>query len=291
MVEISKPKLIAYSETADWDHAIAAPSPALEPLVPAYVGHYQDLDHPVHRLQVPSTQVVLVLGFGDDLEVRSLGNKAPSRMYQSFVVGLDAMPLLSKHRGERHCIAVPLSPRSAYRLFQGASVDFAETTVSLEEIWSQDAKRLMEQLSEQSSWPQRFALVDQVLVEKFTASQRKIRPEIGWAWRQLKSRGGCVSIRQLARTIGWSDRHFATCFREHIGTTPKAAARQMRFVQAHQLLSTDNRSLCDIALACGYSDQSHFTREFQAFFGCSPDAYRKVGEPDLSGIPGDVVRR
>jgi len=225
------------------------------------------------------------LGFGDDLEIRQVGSEANPRLYQSFIVGLESMPLISEHVGERYCVAVPLSPRSAYRLFQGASKEFAKTTLALEEIWGQEASRLTEQLSELSSWSQVFAFTDQVLIEKFTDSQHRIRPEIRWAWNQLKFHGGCVSIQELAKKIGWSDRHFAKCFREYIGTNPKAAARQMRFVQAHRMLSAaDHPSLSDIALTCGYSDQSHFTREFHAFSGCSPATYRKADVNAISDV-------
>jgi AraC-like DNA-binding protein len=192
--------------------------------------------------------------------------------------------------GTRHCIEIALRPWAANRLFQGASTEFAKETIALENIWGKDANMLIEQLSEISSWSKQFSLIDRVLVEKFITSHSMVRPEIRWAWNQLESQGGCLSIRQLAKTIGWSDRHFAKCFREQIGMTPKAAARQIRFTQAHRLLTaSDDYALSEIALICGYSDQSHFTREFHSFSGCSPTTYQKAHFANLPGIPGDIV--
>ena len=141
-----------------------------------------------------------------------------------------------------------------------------------------------------SSWQERFSLVDQVLLEKFATSSQIIRPEIRWAWNQLERHGGRIQIRQLAEMIGWSDRYFATRFREQIGVTPKAAARRIRFNHAHQLLkASDHYALSEIALTCGYSDQSHFTREFRLFSGCSPRVFQKAHFADLLGTPGDIV--
>jgi len=120
---------------------------------------------------------------------------------------------------------------------------------------------------------------------------RRIRPEIRWAWNQLESQGGCLSIRQLAKMIGWSDRHFAKCFREQIGINPKAAARQIRFTQAYRLLTaSDEYALSEIALACGYSDQSHLTREFHSFSGCSPKTLQNAHFDDFPGIWGNIVQ-
>lgn len=279
-------------DTTIQEYVAGTPLPALKRWLTEYKGYYEALAHPLHRLQVPRAQVFLIFGFGDDLHIRSVDQRSAAgsvvsrrstadsrtdpKVLQSFVVGIEASPLVSEHFGVRHCIEIPLSPCIAHRLFRGTTAEFATEVVALEDIWGQDANSLTAQMSEQPSWLQRFALIDQVLMEKIAQSNRRVRPEIRWAWNQLKSQGGCLPIRQLAKAIGWSERHFAKCFREDIGITPKAAARQIRFTQAHHLLMTEEEQpLSEIALTCGYSDQSHFTREFHAFSGSSPKMFQK----------------
>lgn len=258
------------------DYAVGSPRSTLRPWLDQYQGFYEALAHPRHRLQVPRARVFLILGFGNELRVRPVGSQGRSQGFQSFVVGIAANPLLSEHRGARHCIEIPIAPWMAHRLFQGAAAEFAGDAIALEDLWGQDAQRLTAQVSELPFWSERFAFIDQVLAAKIAQSQWQVRPEICWAWNQLESHGGCLSIRQLARSIGWSDRYFASCFREHIGITPKAAARQIRFTQAHQrVLTGADQSLSETAATCGYSDQSHLTREFQAFSGCSPQAWQQ----------------
>lgn len=59
---------------------------------------------------------------------------------------------------------------------------------------------------------------------------------------------------------------------------------RQRFARAHALLlATPTAGLADLADRCGYSDQSHFTREFRHFAACSPAAYARA---DLGGVPG-----
>jgi AraC-like DNA-binding protein len=282
--------LDASGKGAAWEQVGGKPPVSIRDLIPCYRGYAEALSRPIRRLQVPCARVMLVVGFGEDLRIYPVGLASDSKAYQAFVVGLEAEPLISEHVGVRRCIEIPLQPWVAHRLFQGAAAEFAKETVALEDLWGQDAVRLVDQLSHLSSWKSQFARIDQLLAQKIKASNYQTRPEIRWAWRQLEFWGGGLPIRQLAKAIGWSDRHFARCFRESIGTTPKAAARQIRFTQAHQLLTApQNYPLSEIALTCGYSDQSHLTREVRAFSGCSPATLQNACFADPLDIPGTLV--
>lgn len=278
-------------DTTDRECRVWRPHSGLKRWLHHYSGFYEALTQPVYRLQVPRAQVSLVLGFGDDLEMRPVGSDAGSKTYQSFLVGINAHPLMSKHRGTRSCIDIPLLPWVAHRLFQGAETEGGGEAIALEDLWRQEAFWLAAQLQELPTWARRFALVDQVLMAKFVESNRSVRPEIRWTWAQLVCHHGCLPIRQLAQAVGWSDRYFAQQFREAIGVTPKAAARQIRFAQAHHLLTTEaDQSLSQIALTCGYSDQSHLTREFHAFSGYSPAALQQETFTPDPEVPGTMIQ-
>ena len=276
---------------ASWEYTAGTPSEHLKSWACSYGGYHEDVGRPVCRLEVPRDRVIVILGFGDRLRINPVGSTASIRS-QAFVVGLGEKPLIVEHEGVQHCIEIELLPWVANKLFRGASAELAQGIVDLKDLWATDVGLLVEQLDEISSWQQRFALVEQFLSEKLARSNQSIRSEVQWAWEQLENYGGCIPIRHLARELGWSDRHFATCFREQIGITPKAAARRIRFTYAHQLLTnSENYALSEIAARCGYSDQSHFTREFHGFAGCSPTVYQAAHFPDLLGTPGDIINR
>jgi transcriptional regulator GlxA family with amidase domain len=75
----------------------------------------------------------------------------------------------------------------------------------------------------------------------------------------LRASSGTVSIAQVAREVGWSDRHLARGFRREIGLTPKAAARVIRFDRARRLPPRHSGAV--VAAECGYADQAHLIRE------------------------------
>jgi AraC-like DNA-binding protein len=280
-----RPELNIYS----WEYVAGMPSDHLKTWACSYGGYREDVGRTVCRLEVPRDRVTVILGFGDRLQINPIDSKVPPVKCQAFVVGLGESPLIVQYNGVQYCIEIELIPWVVNKLFSGISADLTQGIFNLEDIWGNDTNLLLEQLNHKSSWQERFALVNQLLSERFAGSNQTIRPEIQWAWNQLDRYGGCLSIRELAKTLGWSDRHFSTCFRKEIGITPKAAARRIRFTRAHRLLTVSDTSLSAIAANCGYSDQSHFTREFHLFSGCSPTIYKKAHFPDLLGIPGDII--
>ena len=71
--------------------------------------------------------------------------------------------------------------------------------------------------------------------------------------------------------LAYSERHRRRLYQQQIGLAPKQVARIVRFQQAlHELRTADEVSLE------GYYDQAHFIREFRAFTGMTPTAYRRA---------------
>jgi len=82
------------------------------------------------------------------------------------------------------------------------------------------------------------------------------------------------TLAELAREAGVSPDHLARRFRAAFGLTPGEVLRQRRVEEALRLMLATTDSLADIALACGFADQSHFGRVFKRLHGVSPDRYR-----------------
>ncbi|MGR3279870.1 helix-turn-helix domain-containing protein [Acaryochloris marina NIES-2412] len=273
-----------------WEYVAGIPSDHLKSWDCSFSGYYEDVGRSVCRLEVPRDRVIVILGLDNRFQINSIDSKA-STPYQAFIVGVDSRPLIVEHEGVQQCIEIELLPWVANKLFHGASTELSPGVVDLKDVWGRDVNLILEQLGKISSWQRRFALVDQLLSTRLNKSNQTIRVEIQWAWKQLERKGGCIPIRQLARILGWSDRHFATCFREQIGITPKAAARRIRFARALKLLTTSvHYELSEIATICGYSDQSHFTHEFHSFSGCSPTVYQQAHFSDILGTPGNIIK-
>lgn len=87
---------------------------------------------------------------------------------------------------------------------------------------------------------------------------------------------GDLALDEIASQCGLSATYFARAFKRSLGTTPHAWLQQRRIDTAKSLLADRTLSLAEIALACGFADQSHFTRTFGQLMGITPGAWRRV---------------
>ena len=79
----------------------------------------------------------------------------------------------------------------------------------------------------------------------------------------------------LARMAGLSPAQLDRRMRRVFGISTSAFVRKTRIEHAAQLLVTTATPIAEIALACGYGDQTAFTRQFHATVGQPPAAWRE----------------
>lgn len=84
-----------------------------------------------------------------------------------------------------------------------------------------------------------------------------------------------LTMAAVARDVGVHPVYLARVFRRFFGCTPAEYLRRCRVEHAARLVRDSQRALAEIALACGFVDQSHFTRAFARTFATSPGAYRQ----------------
>jgi AraC family transcriptional regulator len=87
--------------------------------------------------------------------------------------------------------------------------------------------------------------------------------------------GQDLSLSEVADACGLSTNYFSRAFKQSLGTPPHRWLQLQRVLHAKSLLRNAGRSLSDIAAACGFADQSHFTRVFTSIVGVSPGAWRR----------------
>jgi AraC family transcriptional regulator len=88
-----------------------------------------------------------------------------------------------------------------------------------------------------------------------------------------------LSVAAIAAAVGVHPVHLARRFRAHYRCTPGAFARYRRLQRAAGLLVRSRQSLAEIAVGCGFADQSHLTRSFTRCFGMPPAEYRHLTAP------------
>lgn len=83
----------------------------------------------------------------------------------------------------------------------------------------------------------------------------------------------------LAKQAGLSTRQLERLFRRYLDRSPKRYYLELRLKKARLLLLQTNMSVINVALACGFSSPSHFSKCYRAFYGRTP--YRERGIPAM----------
>jgi AraC-like DNA-binding protein len=94
---------------------------------------------------------------------------------------------------------------------------------------------------------------------------------------------GEISVADLAKECGLSRSHFIKAFKDSFGLTPHRWLTEYRIGRVKELLKS-SLSIAEIAVSCGFADQSHLTRAFNTIVGTSPGAWRKASV-DHAAIP------
>jgi AraC-like DNA-binding protein len=101
-------------------------------------------------------------------------------------------------------------------------------------------------------------------------------PQLSRALEHLRANyGGRISVEVLARAAGMSRRSFERQFRAVLGCSAITYLRRVRINAVCSAIVNSSRTLPEISVSCGFSDQSHMTREFRKLVGETPQQYRK----------------
>ncbi len=84
-----------------------------------------------------------------------------------------------------------------------------------------------------------------------------------------------ISPAQLAEDVGISTRQLERLFRRYLARSPKRYYMEMRLQKARHLLLQTDMSVINVALACGFTSPSHFSKCYRTHFSTTP--YRERG--------------
>jgi len=91
----------------------------------------------------------------------------------------------------------------------------------------------------------------------------------------------------MAEVVALSKSHFSRAFKCSLGSSPMAYVGARRVERAKVMMTSSRERLTDIALACGFADQSHLNRYFRRVVGTSPGLWRRMSQHE---VHGGVVR-
>ncbi|MDR3333413.1 MAG: PocR ligand-binding domain-containing protein [Treponema sp.] len=86
-----------------------------------------------------------------------------------------------------------------------------------------------------------------------------------------------ISLQEIAAVSGLSAPYFSTIFKEEMGENLSSYLNRLRVEKAAVMLVETELSLNQISGACGFEDQSWFSKIFKSYIGISPGKYRQQG--------------
>jgi AraC-like DNA-binding protein len=224
---------------------------------------------PVHERIVPDGAVHLLFVFSDD------GPRRPDGL----VLGASSEATVVRLAGRIEHVEIELRPGAVPALLGVPAGELAGKTVALRDLWGDRAVTVRDRLMGTTDDARRIQIVHQTLSDVLGPRRSETPPAVGEALRRITHAAGNLRVGALAGELGISDRRLEQLFHWHVGLSPKAACRLARFRMSVELLAQGPRpSWVEIALDCGFSDQSHLVNEFRALTGLAPrDFQRRAG--------------
>jgi len=144
----------------------------------------------------------------------------------------------------------------------------------VDSYWGEGRHEFQERVADAATPAESVRQAEAILLARL---ERFRRPDdaLSHAIALILGSGGCVSIACLADKMGVNSRKLDRTFNTRVGLSPKTLCRIVRFQQIFRLIERSENAAdwAQIALDCGYYDQSHFIKEFRTFAGKRPTAY------------------
>jgi AraC-like DNA-binding protein len=282
-----------------WNEVERASDPRLRPYVHGYFATSSSLVRPARERHLPAAEVPLVLNFGAShtrVDARSGGGL--QRLDHAWVTGLQTRHHLSEAIGERRFMVVRFTPLGAHLFFHVPMDSLTDRAIPLAQVDPRIDSLVSDHVMVARGWAERFDAMERLIGSR--VARYAVPPHVERAWNGLVNARGQTPVASLAADALCSHRHLIQQFRTCIGLPPKRVAMLLRFNRSIDAVTQNGlaNSPCkpylegsappgadalgarwaQIALECGYFDQSHFIHEFRAFAGATPSEF-------LRGIP------
>ena len=234
-------------------------------------------DAPAHWKEriAPSGTIDLGINLREN-ELRIYDPAKPERCRRfsgAVVSGTHIGPYVIDPRELVSVIGVHFRPGGAFPFLGTPASELADAHVDLEALWGTSAMELRERLCVAETPAERFNLLEEALMAHlFRPLERHYA--VRFALDTFGRADSGLAIRDVARDAGLSQRRFIQLFAREVGMSPKLFCRVRRFRQALETVrQTTVPNWAQVAVDCGYYDQSHLIHDFRSFSYLSPTEY------------------
>ena len=230
-------------------------------------------DHSIERV-VPTGHVFIIFEL-DGFEYHTFDKKTlePNGTYKNvWISGMHKDYLSISAHQDSEMLVIQFKTSGSYPFLKIPIHQLNNKVVDAKELFGDEILELREQILKGESPSEKFKSVDDWLMHKFDVN--KI-PSIGVLdiLSQLKAKPITESSKIIASYPN-TQKHLISQFKTYFGLTPKVFHRIFRFNEIlKQIQNKEQLVWSQIAYEFGYSDQSHFIKEFKEFSGFNPQEF------------------
>lgn len=258
----------------------------------------------LRRNECSGARVVVIFEFGPPLRLLALHGHETRCYARGFVVGPGGNFAVTEHSGCQSGIQINLTLPGAALLFGVPLSEYFGRALPLafeellpaerdlpERLFHAGDNQMSRSAKPGSRTNARFALLLDWLRGRLAAGLPLLtQPGFHAVQAALESHGR-MNVHELADQLGYSRKHLTSLFRRFAGAAPGTILRLRRFASLLDMLRSRSGSdfiakppsAVQIALDCGYYDQSHCIREVRAWSGVTPSALPELLATRLIG--------
>ncbi len=250
------------------------PPAPFNPLVES-IFHYKGFqpDHSIERV-VPTGHVFLIFEL-DGMERHTYDSESlePNATYRkAWISGNHRNHISISAHEDSEMFVIQFKAFGAYPFLQIPQEEIADRVVSGEAFSGKGLIAMREELYEADTSAAKFDVADNWLRTHYD-EQCLPPPSLIEVVTKLQSEPAS-KLNNVIDAFEGSQKHLIAQFKKFVGLTPKQYQRVLRFNDVFVQMQGDQfLSWSDIAYRCGYSDQSHFIREFKNFSGFIPEHF------------------
>jgi AraC-like DNA-binding protein len=249
--------------------------------------HFKDFmpDYSMERV-VPTGHLYLIFEL-DDIPRNTFDNETlePVQTFTyAWISGMQTGCITISVHNRSEMLVVQFKSAGSYPFLHIPVYNLTEKILPAAEIVGNEILTLREKLLFRNTSKGKFELIDEWLNSRFD-EMRKAPGEVLRSMSTLQKEA-VSDLPKIIDEYPHTRKHLISQFKKYVGVTPKAYQRILRFNEIfHRIQKKEKIVWANIAYQCGYSDQSHFIKEFKRFSGFNPrefiDQWFPMDEPNF----------
>jgi AraC-like DNA-binding protein len=199
---------------------------------------------------------------------------------EAFIGGIHVEPMLFRMHGGTGMFGISCKPEMFVTLFDLPVGDLVDDYADLGSFFGKCIGDLPVQLQAAPSAEHRVQIAVDFFRRRMATQSRRDRLYFSEAMHYIRMESGQQSVDDICGKVFVGKRQLQRVFQENIGISPKLYGRIVRFKGAYNYVQRHpNATWTEISHHFGYSDQSHFIRDFREFTGENPTAFLSLYAP------------